>query len=128
MRWDVLGSDGPVAPVARCLALGLAGLSNAIVKSTELSIKFSWIFIQLSLSVDHEKKWFTWTILLYAHSSLLFYIHFRAGGKVCQTAPRSRAQNGAQPSHSDAWRCTRHKAPRHQERCHRNDPLPRIRQ
>ena len=44
VRWDVLGSDGPVAPVARCLELGLAGLSNTIVKSTELPQKI-WGFI-----------------------------------------------------------------------------------
>ena len=35
--------------------------------------------------------------------------------------------DGTQPAHSDARRCTHYKATRNQERCHRNDPLPRIR-
>ena len=47
--------------------------------------------------------------------------------KAQHAAPRSRAQNGAQSSHTDAGQCTGHKATRNQEGCHRNDPLPRIR-
>ena len=48
--------------------------------------------------------------------------------KRAHAATCSRTPGGAQPAYADAGCCTRSKATRHhQERCHRNDPLPRIR-
>ena len=41
--------------------------------------------------------------------------------------PRSRAQNGAHPSHTNARQSTHHKAPRNQEERHHNGPRSRIR-